>query len=406
MTKSSRSALVILAALTAALFIGADWPQWRGPNRDGKLAGFTAPATWPQTLTQKWKVTVGQGDSTPALAGDRLYVFSRQGGDEVTLCLDAASGKELWSDKYPAQAVSGASASQHPGPRSSVAVADGKVVTFGVGGILSCLDAANGKVLWRNEEYKAWPQNFPASSPMVVEGLCIAHVGGQRKGTILALDLATGKQKWKWDGDGPGHSSPMMLSADGAKLVVEMTEANVVGLNMADGKLSWTLPFPIQGMGYNAPTPIIDGQTMIYTGQGRGTRAVRIEKQGDGFAPKELWTNSEVSTQFNTPVLKDGYLYGLSDRGAFFCLDAKTGKTAWTWSGTSKMGNYSSMVDAGSVIIALPTTELIAFKPNSEKYEEAGRIKVCDAPTFAFPVISGKNVYVRDRDALVLWSFE
>ena len=170
---------VILVGATSVF--GQDWPQWRGANRDGKVAGFTAPQTWPQALTQKWKMTVGAGDATPALVGDRLYVFVRQGDEEVTLCLSAADGKELWRDKYAAQAVTGAAA-RHPGPRSSPAVADGKVVTLGVGGVLSCLDAATGKVVWRNEEFtKAVPQFFTATSPILVDGMCIAHLGGKGK---------------------------------------------------------------------------------------------------------------------------------------------------------------------------------------------------------------------------------
>ena len=127
----SRSVLmgcVIMIAVGCAL--GKDWPQWRGPNRDGQASGFTAPLKWPKELTQRWKTTVGLGDSTPALVGDKLYVFTRQGNEEVTLCLDASSGKELWKDKYAAEAATGP-ASRHPGPRSSPAVAEGKVVTLG-----------------------------------------------------------------------------------------------------------------------------------------------------------------------------------------------------------------------------------------------------------------------------------
>ena len=115
--------------LIAAGALAQDWPQWRGPNRDGKVAGFTPPAKWPEKLPLKWKTTVGLGDSTPALVGDKLYVFTRQGGDEVTTCLNAADGKQAWQDKYAAGSVSGPSSREHPGPRSSPAVADGKVVT-------------------------------------------------------------------------------------------------------------------------------------------------------------------------------------------------------------------------------------------------------------------------------------
>src|SRR5439155_16131446 len=145
-----------------------DWPQWRGSHRDAKAMGFNVPASWPKELTEKWKVTVGTGDATPALVGDRLYVFSREGGDEVLRCLDASSGKEIWQDKYPTQPATGAAGS-HPGPRSSPTVADGKVVTFGVRGVLSCFDAATGKKIWDKEDKgQQWPRFFTSSSPIIV----------------------------------------------------------------------------------------------------------------------------------------------------------------------------------------------------------------------------------------------
>ena len=196
--KTTRSRKIVLAI--CVVVIGAscawaqDWPQWRGPDRDGKVTGFTAPQTWPQELKQKWSVPVGQGDATPALVGDKLYVFTRQGDDEVTLCLDAQTGKEVWNNKYAAQAVTGAP-SRHPGPRSSPAVADGKVVTLGVGGVLSCLDAASGKLVWRKDPFpKVVPRFFAAFSPIIVDGMVIAHLGGSGNGAIIAFDLATGDE--------------------------------------------------------------------------------------------------------------------------------------------------------------------------------------------------------------------
>src|SRR5579884_1936438 len=124
-----------IALFGSGLGLAADWPQWRGPNRDARATDFKAPETWPKELNQKWKTTVGTGDATPALVGDRVYVFARQGGDEVTWCLNAADGKEVWHEKYPTVQVSGP-ASAHGGPRASPAVSEGKVVTFGVGGVL------------------------------------------------------------------------------------------------------------------------------------------------------------------------------------------------------------------------------------------------------------------------------
>src|SRR3954467_13231142 len=125
-----------------------DWAQWGGSGRDARAAGFTAPATWPKQLAEKWKVAVGDGGSTPAGVGDRVYVFSRQDNNEVIRCLEAGSGKEVWSDKYEAQGATGPAA-QFSGPRASPAVGEGKVVTVGVRGMVSCMDAASGKKVWR-----------------------------------------------------------------------------------------------------------------------------------------------------------------------------------------------------------------------------------------------------------------
>jgi outer membrane protein assembly factor BamB len=383
-----------------------DWPQWRGCDRDGKVAGFTAPQTWPQALAQKWKIPVGSGDATPALVGDRLYVFTRQGDDETVLCLNAADGQEVWKGQYAAQPVTGA-AGRHPGPRSSPAVAEGKVVTLGVGGVLSCWNAADGKLVWRNDEFKAVPTFFTAMSPIIVDGMCVAQLGGRGEGAIVALDLATGNQKWRWSEEGPEYASPALLTVEGTKQVVTLTEKSVVGVGVTDGKLLWRLPFVPQQRAYNAATPIVDGQTVIYTGAGRGTKAVKIEKQADGFAARELWSNPELAPQYNTPVLQDGLLFGLSNRGQFFCLNAQTGQTAWVDETPRDRGGFGPLVNAGSVLLALPSSaELIAFKPSDKKYEELARIKVAEGSTYAFPVIAGNRVYVKDQDSLALLVIE
>lgn len=155
-----------------------DWPQYLGENRAAK-ASFSAPKSWPKELSSKWKVTVGDGVATPALVGERLYVFSRQEGGEILRCLEAATGKEIWkSEKFdvlPAERP----AQDFPGPRCSPTVGDGKVITLGLRGTLSCHDAKDGKLLWRKEDFKGvFPRFFTSASPVVVDGLCIASLGG------------------------------------------------------------------------------------------------------------------------------------------------------------------------------------------------------------------------------------
>lgn len=408
MERTNRSRVVIAGCMVLIVAGGApaqDWPQWRGADRDGKVEGFTAPQQWPSQLTQKWATTVGQGDATPALVGDRLYVFARQGNEEVTLCLNAGNGEEVWRNAYTAQEVTGA-AGRHPGPRSSPVVVDGKVITLGVGGVVSCLDAANGKVLWRKDPFpKVVPRFFTSMSPIVVDEMVIAHLGGQGNGALIAFDLASGDEKWRWGAEGPEYASPVLLTVAGTKQIVTLAEKSIVGVGVADGKLLWQLPFVPERRAYNASTPIVDGQTVIYTGAGRGTKAVKIVKQGENFAAEELWSNPDLAPQFNTPVLENGMLFGLSNSGNLFCIDAKTGKTAWVDETSRDRGGFTAIVDAGSCLMALPSnSELIVFKPSGEKFEELARIKVAETPTYAHPVIAGNRIIIKDQDGVTMWT--
>lgn len=426
------AALVLL--LSASQGKAQDWPQWRGVHRDAHVTGFTPPATWPKELTEKWKVKVGNGVSTPALVGDKLYVFTREEGDEILRCLDANTGKQIWENKYAAQPATGP-AGRFPGPRSSPTVIDGKVVTLGARGILSCLDAASGKLLWRKEEVKnAWPMFFVSSSPLVVNGTCIAQWGNDTDGGIVAYDLATGNEKWKWAGEGPAYGSLSEMNVDGVKLVFALTKAKMVAVNAADGKLVWETPFPVARGGYNACTPVVEGQTLIYDGSGRGATAVKFEKSGDKVTAKELWKNPDtaVSVMYNTPVIKDGLLYGLSQGNELFCINMQTGKTAWTSpigaaaaanagkapgggggggqkgkgkgrGGMGGGGGYGSVVDAGAVLVALtPNAQLIVFKPSETAFTEVARVKVPGTLTYAYPILAGNRLFVKDEDSVEL----
>ncbi|MCH9022062.1 MAG: PQQ-like beta-propeller repeat protein, partial [Planctomycetes bacterium] len=276
-----------------------------------------------------------------------------------------------------------------------------------VGGVLSCLNAETGKVLWRKDPYpKIMPTFFTSSSPMIVGTAVIAQLGKAGNGAIIAFDLATGNEKWKWAEEGPEYASPVVLTVDGTQQIVTLTDKSIVGVAAADGKLLWKLPFPSARRAYNAATPIVLGQTIIYTGAGRGTHAVKIEKQGDGFIAKKLWSNPDLAPQYNTPVLKDGFLFGLSNRGYLFCINAEDGTTAWT--DTTRRGSgFAAIISAGSVILALPSSsDMVVFKPDGKAYVEIAKYEVADSPTYAHPIISGKRIFIKDQESIALWTIE
>lgn len=382
----------------------SDWPQWRGPGRDAKAAGFVVPKVWPKELVRKWQTTVGTGDATPALVEGKLYVAARQEGREVVLCLDALTGRPKWKQTWEAAAIVGPAA-RHSGPRSSPAVGGGKLVTCGVRGTLSCLDAATGKVLWRREEFPgAWPKFFAACSPLFADGLCVAQLGSESQGGIVAHDLATGDLKWKWTGDGSAYASPTLLTVGETRMVVALTARKIVGLGLSDGKLLWEAPFIPSAMNYNAATPVVDGQTVLYTGTGRGTKAIKVEPVSQGFAAQPLWSNPDHGVQFNSPVLKDGQVYGVSQKGDIFCLEAQSGKTLWTFVLGGR--GFASIVDAGTVLVLLsPQGELVVFTPNKKEFKRLATFKV-GMESYAYPILAGNGVYVKDKETVTFWGLE
>lgn len=146
---------------------------------------------------------------------------------------------------------------------------------------------------------------------------------------------------------------------------------------------------------------------MIYTGAGRGTHAVKIEKQGGDFVASELWSNADLAVQFNTPVLKENVLYGYSNTGSLFCIDAATGQTAWTDSVKHDRSGFAAILDVGPVIMALPSSsELIVYKALKEEYQELAKLKIADLPTYATPVVAGNRIFIKDEQSISLWQIQ
>jgi outer membrane protein assembly factor BamB len=400
------TAFLVLAAGAPA----ADWPQWRGPARDGVAPGFTAPREWPGKLERLWKVEVGEGHATPIVAGDAVFCLTRRGEEEAVARLDLATGAEKWVETYPAPYTMSPVARAHgKGPKSTPLHAGGRLYTLGISGILSAFDAAAGKLLWRQEFSKEFPQTSPlygtAMSPIADGGLVIAHVGGHDKGALAAFDAATGDVRWRWDGDGPGYASPVIGELAGTRQLITQTQGAIVGIDPAAGKLVWRLPFTTP-YDQNIVTPLIAGGAVICSGIEQGTFALRLEKTAaGGLEPRRAWETREVSMYMSSPVLKDGLVYGFSEkrRGQHFCLDLAKGETLWT--GPGRQGENAALWLAGDVIFSLDTnSQLVVFAATDEDFEERARWEVAGTPTWAHPVIAGKAIYVKDETSLTRWT--
>ena len=226
--------------------------------------------------------------------------------------------------------------------------------------------------------------------------------------SVVAYDLADGKEKWKWASDGTKFASPMLLAVDGLKAVVVETASTISAISLADGKLLWSTPFSTQ---YNASTPMIEGSVLYYAGSGKPVTAVKLEKQGDKVKEKELWTDRDASVIFNTPVIKDGLMFGLSERNEIFCIDTKTGKKLWSHrlegGGGRGRGGFGSIIAAGPVLFALtPAGELVVFKPDRAEFKQVASYKVASGNTYAYPVVTSAGVYIKDRDSVTYWTFQ
>jgi outer membrane protein assembly factor BamB len=405
-------------ALSLALFIAfvqnalaQDWPQWRGANRDGVITGFVAPKTWPDQLKQRWKVTVGIGHSSPLVAGNRVYLHSRHGENEVVAAYDLSNGKTLWQDSYPVAYTMNPAATGHgKGPKSTPVYNNGKLYTLGITGVLSCYDAAKGKLLWRKdfaEKFKAKAPLFgTAMSPVVDRGLVIVHAGGNDQGGMVALDANTGAEKWAWTEDGPGYASPIVVEIAGKRQVVTQSQQNIIGVWADNGSLLWKIPFTTEYV-QNIVTPIQYKDLLIFSGINKGVFAVRVGWRDDRWVTDTVWQNKEVSMYMNSPLLHGDLLFGMSHRnkGQFFCLDATTGKTLWT--GDPRQGENAAMLIAGNLIFSLTNdADLIVTSAADKGAKVIKKYHVAEKPTWAHPAITGKNILVKDETALAMWSLE
>ena len=407
------SALLLLLFASPARSADAEpsWPQWRGPNRDGVAPASGVPARWPKEPKKKWSVEVGEGHSGPVVAGGKVYVFARRDDEERLLCLDAATGKELWKDAYRAPYEMNDAARAHgKGPKSTPVVAGGRVFTLGIGGVLSCLDAQTGKLLWRKEFAKRFPATSPlygtATSPIVVGDVVVAHVGGHEKGSLAGFDAKTGEVKWSATDEGPGYASPVLGTLAGQPQLVTQTQGHLLAFDPAEGKVLWKLPFTT-GYDQNSVTPGVYKDLVIYSGYEKPLAAVRVTRKGDSFSASPAWTNKDWPLYMSSPVLAGDRLIGMSMKrgGTIFCVNAGDGKTIWQSPG--RVGENAALIRAGDLVLIQTTgAKLVVVRADAERYEPVADYAVADSPTWAHPALAGKVLFVKDKARLTAWGLE
>jgi outer membrane protein assembly factor BamB len=396
-------AVVALAPGMAA----QDWTGWRGPNRDGVIASFREPVSWPTTLTKRWRVETGTGYATPLVVGNRVYSFTRQGEEEVMAALDASSGKTLWRTSYPAVfTMNPATAVHGPGPKSTPVLAGNRLFSLGISGIVTAFNAETGQQMWQQPAGPVEPLFHTGMSPLVDGNLVIFHVGGHDAGALTAFDVESGAVRWSWKGDGPAYGSPLVFNLSGTRQVVTFTQQNFVGLSLATGQLLWRRPYTTPAT-TTSQTPILYKDTVIEMGRGNGVTAFRVVPREGEWLTEQVWHTDEVSMHMSDAVVTDGVLFGLShlNRGQYFGLDLDTGRVLWK--GEPRQAEHAAIVRAGQTIFSLQDDSvLVVLRHSRTRFDPIVRYDLASSATWTPPAISGNRIFVKDVSSLTLWTID
>ena len=392
--------------LHAAQALAADWPQWRGPKRDGLSTETGLLKAWPTNgPALLWKSTgLGGGYSTPSLVGGRIYGGGYRGEDDMVWCLDAKDGKEIWS----VRAGSAVRNIGYPeGPRATPTVDGERLYMLGAGGQLICLATADGKEIWRKQFKGDFGGRLMSvwgfSESLLVDGNKLVCTPGSTKGTIVALDKKTGDVLWQSGDftDKAAYASLIIATIGGVRQYIQLTDASVAGVADADGRLLWRADR--KGKTAVIPTPIYhDNHVFVASGYGVGCNLFKITPDGKEFKVEEVYANTDLVNHHGGVVLVGEHLYGHSDTKGWVCMEFKTGKLVWNKGGVGK----GSVVYADGRLYTRSegrkgTVALVEATP--EGYKETGRFDQPDRSgreSWPHPVVSDGKLYLRDQDLL------
>lgn len=403
----------ILATCRHGIVTATDWPQWRGPDRDGIWRESGIVDKLPTELKVKWRTPVGEGYAGPAIADGRVYVTDRQissgeknpdnpfareavGGTERVVCLDEQTGKVVWEHVYPAKYT----ISYPYGPRATPTVHQGKVYSVGAMGDFFCLDAKSGKVLWSKNfvrDFGTTINTWGMSGAPLIEGdMVILLTGGKPNACVVALNKDTGEEIWRsLEADDPGYAPPMIIEAGGARQLIIWNPVGLYSLDPKDGSIYWQQPFPLKA-GLSIPTPIFDKErnllfvTAFYNGP------LMMQLSSNSPTAQVLWkgkSDSEIKTDglhaiMCTPCFDNGYIYGVCSYGQLRCLNAITGERIWESydaTGRGRWWNAFLIPHEDRYLLANEQGDLITAKLSPEGYQEISRAKLIEPTNRAVP---------------------
>ncbi|HRI14374.1 MAG TPA: PQQ-like beta-propeller repeat protein [Verrucomicrobiota bacterium] len=391
-----------VAALASWLVAEAgDWPQWRGPHRDGQTSE-SVPAQLPSTPEVLWRVPLGHGYSAPIVAGQIVLVMDDTGGQETAHALAAATGKKLWSvplgDSFADEF--------EPGPRCTPVIEGDRVYAQTAKGELRCLSLADGSTRWRtnfadfgatwnpdrNSGGGAANRRGNCGSPVITGDRLLVQVGSTNGASIVAFDKLTGRVLWKSQNDLTCYSSPVVARLAGRPQFVTATCEGLLALAPENGSVLWRVPFKT-GANRNVLTPLLLDDTVYFASYTTGLRAVKVQPSGAGVEPVEQWLNRDLKVNLSSPVAVGGFIYGLGPSKDFICVDRAAGQKKWAQSG---FGDVAATIAAGDRLLVLTDLgELRVLAANPDHYEELGRVQV-SGKTYSHPALANGVLYVRD----------
>ena len=374
----------------------SDWPGFRGPHRDGHCDQTPIATHWPAGgLRPLWKQPIGGGYASFAIVGGRAFTIEQRRGQEAVTAYDVESGRELWATAYPAdfnESMGG------EGPRATPAFSEGRVYSLGAMGDLLCLDAADGKVIWKvniltDNLADLLPYGM-AASPLVAGDKVIVQAGGSRGRSVVAYDKLTGKAVWRALDDPAAYSSPMLVELAGQEQLLVVTDHRAAGLKLDNGALLWTTPWIVkQGNRNNAqPVLLASNRFLLSAGYGTGCEAVEVTCASAGFEAKPLWHNIRMKNKFTSSVFWQGFIYGL-DEDTLTCLDAQTGERKWR---DGRYGYGQIMLADGHLIVLGGEGQLALVKASPGRYEELSHFQAIEGKTWNHPAMYGGKILIRN----------